>query len=128
MLEAKEVAAKFSTDVIAKTFFGINAHSFDDENAMFRVLGRKIFDFRLRNGLVNTAYFSMQNLVKLFRINFVEKWVLDYFTDSFSKAFVARENSKIRKNDFIDILIEIKKKDGGNGAFGNYISFICLEK
>ncbi|CAH1104820.1 unnamed protein product [Psylliodes chrysocephalus] len=117
VLEAKEVAAKFSTDVIAKTFFGINAHSFDDENAMFRVLGRKIFDFRLRNGLVNTAYFSMQNLVKLFRINFVEKWVLDYFTDSFSKAFVARENSKIRKNDFIDILIEIKKKDGGNGAF-----------
>lgn len=117
VLEAKEIAAKYSTEAMARSFFGINAHCFDDENAMFRVLGRKIFDFSVRNGLVNTAYFSMQKLVRLFRINIFEKWVFEYFIDSFTKAFEARENSTTRKNDFIDILIELNKKDGGNGLF-----------
>ncbi|XP_056644763.1 uncharacterized protein LOC130450412 [Diorhabda sublineata] len=110
-IEAKEVMAKFATDVIAECFFGIKAHCFDDENAIFRVLGRAIFDFRFRNAFAQTAYFSMHNLVKLFKINFFDTWVVDYFTNSFEKAFEAREGTKERKNDFIDILRDMKTKD-----------------
>lgn len=111
IIEAKEVMAKFTTDIIAECFFGIRAHCFDDENALFRVLGRAIFGFKLRNAFAQTAYFSMPTFVKLFKINFFERWVVDYFTESFEKAFKAREQTKDRNNDFLDILRDMKLKD-----------------
>ncbi|CAG9859382.1 unnamed protein product [Phyllotreta striolata] len=111
VIEAKEASSKFSTDFIAKAFFGINAHCFDDENAIFRVLGRKVFDFSVRNGFVSTAYFCMQNVVKLFKLNFTEQWIIDYFADSFLHAYESRVQSGTRPNDFIDLLIDTKKKD-----------------
>ncbi|CAG9859383.1 unnamed protein product [Phyllotreta striolata] len=110
-LDAKEVAAKYSTDVIAKAFFGIEAHCFDDDNAIFRVASRRIFDFNLRNGIVTTVYFSLQNLVKIFKIDFTERWVTDYFTKCFMHAFDVREKQGLRVNDFIDFLIDLKRKD-----------------
>ncbi|KAG5884499.1 hypothetical protein JTB14_034563 [Gonioctena quinquepunctata] len=109
ILEAKEVCSKYSTEVIAKTFFGINSHCFDDHNAMFRRIGRSIFDFRWRNAIIQTAYFFRQKWVDLFHLNFVEKWVLDHFSEAVSKTVEAREKSSIRKNDFIDILRDMRK-------------------
>ncbi|CAG9838975.1 unnamed protein product [Diabrotica balteata] len=110
VLEAKEVMAKYSTDVIGKCFLGINPHCFDNENALFRVLGRAMFDFSVKTALTQTAYFSTPGIVKFFKINFFDQWIIDHFTECFGKSYEAREKSKIRKNDFIDILRDMERK------------------
>ncbi|CAH1117888.1 unnamed protein product [Phaedon cochleariae] len=123
-LESKEVCAKFATDVIAKCFFGINAHCFDDDEAMFRKLGRTVFDFSWRNGIVQTAYFFRQKWVDTFKLDFVEKWVFDYFHEAFSKTMRARQESGAKNNDLVDILNAMKK----NSEFGSDMADLETEK
>ncbi|KAJ8957039.1 hypothetical protein NQ314_006616 [Rhamnusium bicolor] len=85
--EFKEICAKFSTDVIAKCAFGINSHCFEYEDANFREVGRSIFDFSWRNGIVHSSYFFMHGLAKLLRLNFFEKRAVTYLSDAFCNLF-----------------------------------------
>ena len=41
-LDTKELAAKFTTEVVAKSIFGIDGNSFTNENAEFRSMGTNI--------------------------------------------------------------------------------------
>ncbi|KAJ8918367.1 hypothetical protein NQ315_008061 [Exocentrus adspersus] len=69
-LESKELSAKFSTDVIAKCAFAINANSFQLENAEFRQIGRTLFDFTIRNGFSQTAYFLKPGWARALHLEF----------------------------------------------------------
>lgn len=107
--EAKEICCKFATDVVSKCAFGINSHCFDDENSMFRKIGKAMFEFSLKNSFNQTAYFFRQNWVKWFKLDFFDKWIENYFVDAFWKSMKQRENSKTKTNDLVDILREIMK-------------------
>lgn len=41
-LDAKELSAQFTTDVVASTVFGLKGNSFKDPDADFRRMGRSI--------------------------------------------------------------------------------------
>ncbi|KAJ8937029.1 hypothetical protein NQ314_012112 [Rhamnusium bicolor] len=110
--EAKEICAKFSTDVIAKCAFGINSHCFDDEDAQFRKVGRSIFDFRWRNAINQTAYFFMQGWANLLHLNFVDKWATTYLKDVFWSVIKQREETNMKGNDLIDIIVDMRKNKG----------------
>lgn len=43
-IEAKELAAKFGTEVVAISAFGLESNSFDEADSEFRKMGRKIFE------------------------------------------------------------------------------------
>ncbi|VEN53741.1 unnamed protein product [Callosobruchus maculatus] len=108
-LEMKEVCAKFSTDAIARCAFGLNSHCFEDENSAFRKCGRRIFDFNWRNGIIQTAYFFRPHWVTWLRLDFFEREVSDYLVDAFSSVMTHREKTNIKGNDFLDLLIDLKK-------------------
>ncbi|VEN53746.1 unnamed protein product [Callosobruchus maculatus] len=108
-LEMKEVCAKFSTDAIARCAFGINSHCFEDDNSTFRKCGKRVFDFSWRNGIIQTAYFFRPQWVAWFHLDFLEKEVSDYLVDAFSKTMKHREETNTKGNDFLDLLIELKK-------------------
>nr|WCC58057.1 cytochrome P450 [Pharsalia antennata] len=107
-LEAKEVTAKYSTDVIAKCAFAINSYSFEDENSEFRKVGRAFFDFTWRNGLVQSIYFFKHNLANTLRLDFIEQWALNFLRDIFWNAIEKRQQTKIKGNDLIDIIVEMR--------------------
>ncbi|KAJ8918366.1 hypothetical protein NQ315_008060 [Exocentrus adspersus] len=110
-LESKELSAKFSTDVIAKCAFAINAHSFDLENAEFRLIGKSFFDFTWRNGLIQTAYFFKPGWADFLRLEFFEKWAFTSLKNIFWNTIKNREGINTKNNDLIDILVEIRKND-----------------
>lgn len=110
-LDAKEVCSKFSTDVIAKCAFAINAHSFDFEDAEFRMMGRKMFGFNYWAGFSQTCYFFVPSLVKLLRLKVFPKDVLDFMENAFWSTIKQREESQVVGNDLIDIINEIKKDE-----------------
>ncbi|KAG5898054.1 hypothetical protein JTB14_001761 [Gonioctena quinquepunctata] len=111
-VEMKEVCAKYSTDVIAKCVFGIDAYSFEDEDADFRKYGNGVTEFTFRNALAQFLYYFRPELVDTFRVNFIPKYVIDYFHKAFSNSMQTREESNIKVNDFVDILIELKNSGG----------------
>jgi len=116
-IEAKEVCAKYSTDVIASCAFGIDAHCFQDENAEFRVIARKIFGLEWANSIRQTCYFIAPSIVKLLRLPFFEPSVTNFMREVFWKTLEEREKTNSKRNDVIDIIAQMKKQSTSNTTF-----------
>ncbi|CAH0557246.1 unnamed protein product [Brassicogethes aeneus] len=109
VVESKEICAKYSTDVIAKCAFAINAHSFDNENADFRRVGKTAFDFTWSNAIQQTSFFFLPELVKLFKFKFINSYATDFLREVFWKALLHREATNLKGNDLIDRLVDLRK-------------------
>lgn len=68
VFEAKELCAKYTTENIALCAFGADGHCFDDPNAEFREIGRKMFKISFLAGLSRLVAFLFPRLSKIFSI------------------------------------------------------------
>lgn len=119
-VDAKEICAKFSTDVLTSTAFGIEAHSFDDEDAAFRVIGRKMFNFDYFKAFKSTCYFFAPGMVSLLKLKFFEGGVYQFLRDAFWKSISARENGNSKRNDVVDVMVEMKNCNDGVFDFSKF--------
>nr|Q964R0.1 RecName: Full=Cytochrome P450 6k1; AltName: Full=CYPVIK1 [Blattella germanica]AAK57914.1 cytochrome P450 CYP6K1 [Blattella germanica] len=109
-IEVKETTAKYATDVISTCAFGIESNSLKDPNAEFREFGRKIFEFtRYRTFEVMALFFS-PGLVKFLNGNFFTKETTEFLRKVFWDTINFRESNKISRDDFMDLLIQLKNK------------------
>lgn len=118
--EAKEIAGKYTTDVIATCAFGISANSFVDPNSEFRVAGRKLAGDSFYRYIQALSYSFAHLLVKLFRFKFIEAEAANFLSRAFLDTIEQRESSKIKRNDLIDILIDLKNQEAIDDDFKFY--------
>ncbi|XP_055591613.1 cytochrome P450 6g1-like [Uranotaenia lowii] len=114
--EFKELCARFTTDVIASTFFGIRANCLGDEGSEFRYYGRKIFEYGVQRGITMASFFFMPEWVPLLKFKLFPR-----DTEAFLKVIIEREISRREKSDekrgdFIDSLIALKNNDASIGV------------
>lgn len=106
-LEVKDVLARFTTDVIGSTAFGIDCNSLDDKTTKFYEIGLKAFapsSFIKRNFC--QAY---PNLARKLRMRSISKELADFYTDVVEKTIKCREeNPDLKRSDFMNLLIELK--------------------
>lgn len=110
-LELKDLAANYSTDVIASCAFGVDTETFKNPNGEFSQVGKAINDPTISRRIGIFCGFFLPMLTRL--INFKT------FTESGSKfirktihhVMNEREKSGHKRNDLIDMLIELKKTD-----------------
>lgn len=108
-VEAKEICAKYSTDVIAICAFGIKAKCFQNENAEFRKVGKMIFDFKWKVAIQQTSYFFLPALVKLFKMNFIDPQATQFLRETFWHTLKLRQSQNVRSNDVIGTIMEMTK-------------------
>ncbi|XP_046425765.1 probable cytochrome P450 6a13 [Neodiprion virginianus] len=111
-IEAREVSAKFTTDVIGSCVFGIQMNSLSDEDAAFRKMGRKITDsssFWSRFTLLVQA--SSPWLFKKLKLSLTSPDVEEFFLRITREAFEYREKNNVQRHDFIDLLRNLKNTD-----------------
>ncbi|KAF5283744.1 hypothetical protein FQR65_LT02638 [Abscondita terminalis] len=108
-IESKEMCAKFSTDVITSCAFGLDANSFKNEDAAFRVVGRKMFEFEWLNALRQTSYFLAPSFAKLMRMPFFDLKVTAFLRDVFWKTIQERKVAN-KRNDLIDLIKDLKSQ------------------
>lgn len=65
-IEVNEIFARYSTDIIARTAFGVKANSLKDPNSEFRRHGREMFDFKWYRAIEFTSIFFLPQIVPLF--------------------------------------------------------------
>ncbi|XP_069690204.1 cytochrome P450 6k1-like [Periplaneta americana] len=109
-VEVKETMAKYATDVISTCAFGIETNSLKDPNAEFREFGRKIFEFTRYRTLEVLSLFFVPSLMSFLHGKFFTKESTEFLRKVFWDTINYREENKIRRDDFLDLLIQLKNK------------------
>lgn len=106
---AKDIAAKFTINVLTSTAFGLQANCFQYENCEFKQLGTRMFVFNIKKSIKNACYFFSPTLVSLFKLRAFDDVSYDFIREAFWNAIEERERTKIKRNDLIDIMIKMKE-------------------
>lgn len=101
--------ARFSTDVISIVAFGFETNSLANPDAEFRKVGRMLFSTNLETIARNALNALAPNLIGLLKVRSVKKEYADFFFNVVNDTVRYREQNGIQRNDFLDLLMKIKK-------------------
>lgn len=108
--DARELAAKFTVDVVSKCGFGVEANSFEDNDAVIRKMGTGITSF----GTMTIAYLALTSIFpfvrKFWKKSLVSKNIEQFFIQLMKDAIDYREKSNVDQGDYLNYLIQIKKQ------------------
>ena len=111
-LEARELCAKFTTDVVSNAIFGVDAESFTKDKAEIREMGRKLM---APSGLLILKMFLVAGipiLKKVLSMRFIKEDIEKFFIDLMKQALQYRKDNNVQREDFLDFLIQLRKKKG----------------
>ncbi|XP_050085182.1 probable cytochrome P450 6a14 [Anopheles aquasalis] len=108
--EMKDVLARFTTDVIGTCAFGIECNSLADPDSEFLRYGNKVFQFKLSSLLKFIFIMMYMETAKRLGIKGTDGDVEAFFMNLVRETVEHREKHNIQRNDFLNLLIEIKNK------------------
>ncbi|XP_050591728.1 cytochrome P450 6a2-like [Bombus affinis] len=107
-VECRDLAGKFTTDVIGSCAFGINMNALSDENSEFREVGKKMFTQTMRMQIRDICRQFLPNIYEIFghllQIPGVDQFLIDVVRDTIKY----RRENKIVRPDFINTLMELQ--------------------
>ncbi|EDW60383.1 probable cytochrome P450 6w1 [Drosophila virilis] len=110
LISIKSICARFTTDLIATTAFGLKANALGDIKSEFYKYNKSIFDINFRRGIDFTIIFMLPMLASLARVTVFSKQASNFMRRSISYVLAEREKSGVRRNDLIDILLTMKRE------------------
>ncbi|XP_063828737.1 cytochrome P450 6B6-like isoform X1 [Ostrinia nubilalis] len=106
-IDARDLMARYTTDFIGACGFGLDAGSLNEEESAFRKLGADIFKFDLRQVVVNVLKENFPRLTRQLKfLGHLENQIVTLVNDIQKQ----RNYQPSNRNDFIDLLLECKKK------------------
>ncbi|XP_053694786.1 probable cytochrome P450 28a5 [Sabethes cyaneus] len=109
-VEAKELAAKFTTDVVSSCIFAADAQSFTSDKPEIQEMGRKLLDFSFFSFVCMIFMEMFPKIAKKLKIGFISKSIEKFFCNLMSEAITHREASVVKRIDYLDYLINLRKK------------------
>ncbi|KAG5671810.1 hypothetical protein PVAND_001985 [Polypedilum vanderplanki] len=107
--EFKEFASKFTIDIIASTAFGIEINSFKNPTNKFFKVAKEITNFAsFKTGLKFAGYLAFPKLMKILKINLLDKKSCDFFEEAIYDTMKTREKHGIVRNDMIQLMLQAK--------------------
>ncbi|KAK9512379.1 hypothetical protein O3M35_000823 [Rhynocoris fuscipes] len=112
VIDAKDWMARFTTDIICTCAFGLEVNSLEKPDNELRLIGQSIFKPRsFRNILTRVIALLLPFLSKIMTVTAVIKKLEMPLLKIITDTVEYRERNNIRRNDFLDLLIDIMKKD-----------------
>ena len=111
--ELKDVFGKFSLDALASSAFGVDGESFTNENSKFVKYAASIFtNSKLENAVFAAKFIpGVAEVLKWFKINSFKPKETRFFRDIILQTIKTRRETKERKNDMIDLMLDCIKHD-----------------
>ncbi|CAH1391334.1 unnamed protein product [Nezara viridula] len=110
IVDVKDAVARFTTDVICSCAFGLQTNTVVEPNHPLR---KAAADFLAFGDSLYLKFRLLLTLLSPFRIpfnRFTPKSVEDYIMKLISDTVEYREKNKITRNDFLELLIQLKNK------------------
>ena len=108
--DARDICAKYTTDVVSSCVFSVDAESFKKENPEIQEAGKRLMTPTIKNMLVMAISFFCPALKKFCRLKLTPREIEEFFIKLMDDAVVYREESKIDRDDYLAFLIALKKK------------------
>lgn len=108
-VECRELTAKYTTDVIGSCAFGIEMNALTDEDSEFRRVGRKVFAPNITQILRFRLRQSLPWLYNLLGYILPPTEITTFFTKTIVDTMKYRDENKIERPDFVNMLMELKK-------------------
>lgn len=110
-IDVRDILARFMTDVIATCAFGLETNSLTNPTSKFREMGKKMINFPKTKALKLIFASTFQQQATLLGIRWNDKEVSDFFMQIVKETIEYREQSGHRRNDFMQLLIDMKKEN-----------------
>ncbi|XP_061705099.1 cytochrome P450 6B2-like [Cydia pomonella] len=107
-VDIRELMARYTRDFIGACGFGIHDDSLNDENSIFRRLGRRLFTRTKRDDFVAIVKIMAPSLFK--KLHFLVPEIEENTMLLVTSILEQRNYRPSGRNDFIDILLEIKQE------------------
>lgn len=111
--DVRELMARYTTEFIGVCGFGINMDSLSDENSQFRWLGKRIFLRTPRDALNAALKMIFPELCK--NLHFLAPELEISMVHLVQTILKERNYKPAGKNDFIDLLLELREKGKVSG-------------
>ncbi|XP_078037572.1 cytochrome P450 6A1-like [Augochlora pura] len=108
IVEVREVAAKFTTDVIGSCAFGINMNTMSDEHNEFRARGKLIFDPTIENTIRLKLRLFLPKFYDLVGFVWPDNKLAPFFTKVVMDTINYRKKNNIHRPDFLHLLMELR--------------------
>uniref|UniRef100_A0A182K3B0 Uncharacterized protein n=1 Tax=Anopheles christyi TaxID=43041 RepID=A0A182K3B0_9DIPT len=115
-IEMKDVLARFTTDVIGTCAFGIECNTLKNPDSDFRKYGNKVFEQDTLLMLKFMFATTFKSLAKRIGMKLTDDGVERFFLQVVRETVEYREMNNVQRNDFMNLLLQIKNKgslDGG---------------
>uniref|UniRef100_A0A1A9VV24 Cytochrome P450 n=1 Tax=Glossina austeni TaxID=7395 RepID=A0A1A9VV24_GLOAU len=109
-VEVEDLCARFTTDVIGECAFGIECNSLEEPRAEFREMGRNVFEKPRHSMLVQSFMFTNPHLARQLRMKYFRNDTSEFFMSVVKETIKLRQENQIKRNDFMDLLIELMEK------------------
>uniref|UniRef100_A0A8D8X8G7 Probable cytochrome P450 6a14 n=1 Tax=Cacopsylla melanoneura TaxID=428564 RepID=A0A8D8X8G7_9HEMI len=110
-LELKDYCARYTTDVIGSTAFGIEINCLENPDSEFRQISQLL----LTPSVFITLKTLVIALVPVFKpyISILDSRVASFFTRVFKSNVVYREKNHVERNDFLNLLMQLRNAQKG---------------
>lgn len=121
-LDMRDILGRFTTDVIGSCAFGIDCNSLKDPNGEFRKFGKLSAEKSRHPTLIMLFMTTFRKLANFLKMKVVLDDVSDFFLGAIKNTIEVREKNNIKRNDFMNMLIELKnngKLEGDSSSVGS---------
>ena len=109
-LDIKDIFARFTTDIVGSCAFGIECNSLEDPEAKFLEMGLKVFQ-QPRNSIIKQIIcVTYPNFGRKMGIKLERDDVSEFFMKAVRDVVDYREKNNIKRNDFMDLLLQLKNE------------------
>lgn len=109
VIEISDFLARFTTDSISSVAFGMDGNCLHDPQSIVRKHGKDILDFGALDFLKFFFVSCYPDLARKLRMTCNKTSIIDFFHNAFIENMEYRENNNNNRNDFLQILIDLKK-------------------
>lgn len=128
VVEVREIAARFNTDVIASVAFGMELNCMENPDTAFRRYGRKAFEMNLKNGVRAFTLLIMPRMQRWLGLRSVDDDVEAFIMAMVRTTMEHRERTGVVRRDLFQLLLQLRnggkvslddsvwEADGGSGG------------
>ena len=111
VFEFRDLMARYNTNIISSVAFGIENDCINDPDHIFRKMGIKFLEPTTRNKLVGLIVFlGFSPLAYKLKMKLTQQEFDDFIFDIVNQTINHRELNNITRNDFMQLLIQLKNQ------------------